>query len=292
MSTLIVGSTGYVGKALVSKMSSLGSRPATLDRDGNNKGGLVLRHEATENKVGLDQIGKHLSRLGITTVVNLYASTRKSHDFESADDLVESNVRFPTLIASSMDSADIHFIQMGTYSYKGAETVYHPQTLYSATKFTAERLLEFYAHRLENFRVTNLHCYDIYGPHHHKSRLVPFIIDGLRHNRQVNLSEGQQKIAPIHINDVVGALGQVISTPQSADMQSYDLFGPEVYSVQELATRVANLLGSNPNLLVFDQPYRWREVMEFKPCHPLPPGFSSRVGLEEGTQSLIDALHG
>jgi nucleoside-diphosphate-sugar epimerase len=285
--TLIIGSTGYVGKSLLARLAASGLSPATLDRDKKNRNVLVLRADGSTNSISTDQVGQSIRRLGVSTIVNLFASTSKGHEFKDADELLSSNIVIPTLVASTLENLDIHFIQMGTYSYRSSNSEFHPQTLYSATKFATEHLLNFYASRFENLRISNVHCYDIYGPNHHKAKLIPMIVEGLLQGQPTFLSFGEQKLAPIHILDVVRALETLISFgPQPEKIHCYDLYGPEVLSLRELAERVANVVGSDPDLLVFNRPYRWREIMDFSPCHKLPPGYSPEITLEDGISSV------
>lgn len=291
MRTLILGSTGYVGTALLARLKASGTNPATLDRDRTNKNLLVLRADGRTTSIPIDQVGSTISRIGVSTVVNLFASTSKEHEFKHADELLTSNVVIPTLVVSTLENLDTHFIQMGTYSYRNSVSEFYPQTLYSATKFATEHLLDFYASRFENLRVSNVHCYDIYGPRHHKAKLIPLIVEGLLKGEPTSLSYGEQKLAPIHILDVVRALETLtLLGPHSEKTSCYDLYGPEVLSLKDLARRVAIVVGSDPELLEFNRPYRWREILDFSPCHSFPPGYSPEVALEDGITSVIDSF--
>jgi nucleoside-diphosphate-sugar epimerase len=117
------------------------------------------------------------------------------------------------------------------------------------------------------------------------------IVEGLLKGQPTFLSYGEQKLAPIHILDVVRALEALISIgPRPEKTHFYDLYGPEVLPLRELALRVANVVGSDPDLLIFNPPSRWSEIMDCSPGHKPPHGYSPEITLEDGISSVIGRL--
>jgi len=115
-----------------------------------------------------------------------------------------------------------------------------PLSFHPATKLIAEQILAYYEDAMD---VIRLRLFAPYGPGQ-TDRMIPRLIDAVGQGRHVALSRGgQPRINPIHVDDVVGIIGQTVD---GAGAPVVNLAGPRVVSVAEIAEIIGAALGRAP----------------------------------------------
>lgn len=115
-----------------------------------------------------------------------------------------------------------------------------PAGHYAASKAAAECLLAGYADRFDTLCLRLFHPY---GPGQKLPRLIPGLIEKIRNQVPVPLQgeEGRPAINPLHIRDLVAWAIKLIEMQATG---TYNLAGAETVTIRQLATEIAQQIGS------------------------------------------------
>jgi nucleoside-diphosphate-sugar epimerase len=298
VTTLICGSSGYIGQMLSGELLKMGRSHFLLSRTPESKVEFqlievpVIRTAAkrTIAKGELKSLSSKIENLEISHLVNLAGVTKKTEDLLTARDLIASNVLFATELAiMCIESGIRNYLFSSTYSTSIGGRKYDPQTLYAATKKATEDILIFFANT-DKFKLKILNLYDVYGPHSPHGKIINYLVKSLINEDRTQMSQGFQEISPIHIDDVTSALIASIENIQVENYCHFDLHGPEVMLVRDLPGKIESALNKSWKVdqLSFDLPTRTREILKFEPQYGLPNYWSPRIKLETGIQSFLN----
>jgi UDP-glucose 4-epimerase len=135
-----------------------------------------------------------------------------------------------------------------------------PRSVYGAAKAAATIWATALAQRLGISLVT-LRLFHIYGPGEAPSRLVPYLVDCLRQEMHAKLTKGEQHRDVLYLDDAVSALlaaGAAPTLPEAV----YNVCSGSPISVRGLADAAARVLGKSADFLEFGAlPYRPDEEM-------------------------------
>lgn len=291
MNVLIAGASGYVGKRLVSMMKSRGYCVYTIKRQ-NKLFSVINNNLMTEIASGdFVKIRDNLVKRNFIceTVINLAGDTNKGIELEVIPSLCESNITFNASLASL--SAQIkanRYISISTYSISMNGSNYDPQTLYAATKFAGEKVLQFLSveHGLDTLI---LQFYDIYGPKHHETKLIPLLLEAALSGKAIEISQGEQEFSPLFVDDACEAIIHAINVPISRKFNEFSVRGPEIFKVKELPALISSELKIiwNDNQLIIGNGYRRNEIMKVAPLYPALPSWLPSFSFSAGLRMMI-----
>ncbi len=290
---LIAGIKGYVGSLLFKRLGKLES----CDVFGmyKSEGKYFIEAFRDQKQIQFDDLcdaSVHIESIGIESIVNLVASTKKDSSPLTAKTLIESNCSFGTVLASVAAEASVErFIHVSTFSTSINSQNYFPQTLYAATKKAAEEILVYFA-QSENMKVTIISPYDIYGPKQPHKRLIPTLIQGLLRQEPIKMSGGGQPICPIYIDDVLDGLQQSVTRIQENPLEKFSLAGTEVFAVKDLPDLISRHLMINwrSGLIEFDSNYRKNEYLRFFLKDPVLEDWHPQVSFLEGVRKVAGSM--
>jgi nucleoside-diphosphate-sugar epimerase len=293
MKPLLAGSGGYIGKNFIVKLQKSSHSFITLTRAG-------VKFKATEfdpkysykpqilGTGNFWEITSLLKSTSLTHIVNLAGSTNKQSDWNSANDLLNANIKYSlelALIGQELKIPD--YIYLSTYSTSINGVNYEPQTLYAATKKASEDLL-FYFASCNIFNVSILNLYDVYGPLHPHKKIISMMLEALISGKPFEMSKGDQEICPIHIDDVVDGIFATLSSPMDTSFRHFDLFGTDVIKLKELPILMEDVFQIfwHPDQLKFSVISRPREIQDFRPRFGLPDFWKPKITLARGLKTL------
>ena len=230
-----------------------------------------------------DDLGKDssLGPLVFDVIINV-AMKRSSRHLPVSDEVIrELNYEIPLRIIRSYSNQSTLVINTSTYiqNYMGVkgQTV----EIYGATK----ELLSFALKSDADtglYRVLDLYLFTLYGPGDRESHLVPLLLSGVRTGSLVSLSEGNQLINLLYVDDAVACI--VASTCTSdKGYHAYHLWEQNYFSVRDLVLTIERTFSSKLNVKWGAVPYGGHEMFEPWPTpFPIYPLFAPKVGLKEG----------
>ncbi|MDG2989985.1 NAD(P)-dependent oxidoreductase [Candidatus Synechococcus calcipolaris G9] len=112
---------------------------------------------------------------------------------------------------------------------------------YLGSKLCSEVLVQSYA---AFFQVIVLRFFFMYGPGQRRSMLIPRLMDSVKYHRPITLQGVNGiRINPIHVLDAAAA---AIATLNSSESATFNIAGPEVLSLRQIAETMGNYLNIEP----------------------------------------------
>ena len=144
-----------------------------------------------------DEVYKMYEKEGFDMVVSFAAETYVDRSIENPDVFIRSNVvGVGVLLDACVKYGIKRFHQISTDEVYGdlslddevtkynEESKLNPSSPYSASKAAADLLVMSY-YRTYNLPVTVSRCVNNYGPHQHKEKLIPLVIDRVKRNNRI-----------------------------------------------------------------------------------------------------------
>lgn len=292
MSVIVTGASGYVGKNLLKKLTERNVNVYSLSRSSID---MVLTDKEDRVIFRTDKI-QHLTEFLSSrvetpkTMIHLAALTDKSDSLDACRSLNNANILYTLeLAALTRDIGIPRFVFTSTYSSSTNGFDYSPQTLYAATKFAAECLLEYFA-LSHYFQVVVLQLYDIYGPAHHPSKLIPQLLKSLKQGSVFRMTNGLQEICPLFIEDACEAIYQSTLCSLPDIPAKYAVLGPEILKVKDIPELISKASGLDwaPGQLLSNLDSRKNEIMLVKPRYPKFPNWEPVTYFNDGIRFVIE----
>jgi dTDP-glucose 4,6-dehydratase len=193
-------------------------------------------------------------------------------------------------------STDEVYGSLGPSGYFTEETKYDPRSPYSASKASADHLVRAYFHTY-HLPVIISNCSNNYGPYQFPEKLIPLIINNIRHGKPLPVyGDGSNIRDWLFVSDHVEAID--LAAHQGSIGETYNIGGHNEYRnltiVENLCTlidrKMGNAEGTSHKLIKFvqdrlghDQRYA---IDASKIKHEL--GWSPAINLQEGLSLTID----
>jgi nucleoside-diphosphate-sugar epimerase len=291
-SIVVTGGTGYLGANLVRELVMQGRAVHAITRPGSDRGrwGVLKSRVKCHNYDGSQaSLASALSEAAPATVVHLASRFVAQHKPEDVGELIASNVLFGTHLAEAMISTGVRcLINTGTSWQHYQNQSYSPVNLYAASKQAFDCILRYYV-EAEGLRVIVLKLFDTYGPGDWRPKLFSILRNAVFAKVPVAMSEGEQLIDLVHVDDVVGAYALSIDMLESESFfgySEYALSSGKPMSLRELAHVYESILGVRLNVDWGKKPYRKREVMQTWDQGTVLPGWAPHVSIDDGIRRL------
>ena len=305
-SALVTGATGFIGSALVRRLSSEGVRVFCLVRPSSSGVARVRRLPGVElletETFDCATLTQKLSGIEADVVFNL-ASAGVAPEDRDPHQLLTGNLGVVVgLIAAISHWRPRRFIHVGSCSEYGPVPEGHllteddslsPISVYGAAKACAHIYGAALA-ALKNVPFNTLRLFGVFGVGEASYRLVPYTISYLRREIPVDLTGGRQIRDFLYVDDVVAALLLGAESDVLVPGCSYNICSGKGVSIREMAESVAELMNKPKSLLRLGaRPYRPDETMwivgDNKRFTSLT-GWAPRVTIQEGIREMISAL--
>lgn len=273
---VVTGSRGFVASHLITSLGAdrvigITRRPSNTDR---------FRQMTLEQLLERDFL-----RPAPRCIVHLASVTPWSRLREGTD--FSENVSYAEILLRVMERFEIQRLIFastgGVYGYHNSaileETEVMPIDDYAKSKLAVEDLFE---ERLKPDQLVILRLFFPYGERS-TAGLLPNLINRIRNSLAIRLNDevGRPKINPIYIADVSKILGYFI---ESRAYGVFNVAGPDVVSIKELATLIGELCGMQPSFDVADSCIRHliAETTKMKKLVRL-----RLTGIREGLQRML-----
>lgn len=253
MNVMIIGSRGFLGKALVAHLVKEGEEVAEA---------------SSQIAGGIDPVnGLFLSDFripaGVDAVVYLAQSPYSGRDGNSPAHVLSVNVVSAVFAGLRAAEAGVK-----VFVYASSGNVYANTFLpanesanlkrsdwYSLSKVQAEEGLRL---RVPYLQVRILRLFGVYGPWQTK-RLIPNLLQSVRQGKTITLDANPvnpedrdgHRLSLCYVDDVVRIISSVLrgNTPELLNVA-----GPYAASIREIATLAGQLIGREPNFKVLNEP--------------------------------------
>ena len=270
MKILLTGATGFLGSALLHKLTDLGIDVVVVGRTASDN---CLSDGLSHEKP-------------IDGCVHLATCYLPSHTEEQIQDLIESNVLFGTRIAEAAVKLGCKwFINAATFWQHASDGA--PVNLYAATKEAFQDVLAYY-NTAQGLKFANLELTDTYGENDPRKKLVNLWCKALYTKTSLPMSQGRQEVELLHRDDVVAAFVGLSQMLNSGDVriaghgETYYLPVKERLTLRQVAAVFERVTGDALPIKWGARPERAREIMRIEHRGDPLPGWEQRIALEEG----------
>jgi CDP-paratose synthetase len=282
MKILIIGSSGFLGKALF------------LFYQNKKEDLLTFSYRPENHKVSISNIESLIKKNQFDLIINAGASQKDGDDIEVLNELVYSNILFPSSLASFIKrhSPTTCLICFGTSWQIGETGNVEPFNAYASSKSAIEPFLNHFA--LDGLKIATLRLYDIYGPDDKRRKIINLIADALINRSSLEMTGGEQAINFVHIDDVLNAV-EITYRDLAKRKEGCHL----VYSLKSTDTvTILQLLELMKNILKLDDisfiklgtlQYRKRERYSLVDNIAPPPQWNCKVPLRDGLFNLLNS---
>ncbi|MCO4755285.1 MAG: NAD(P)-dependent oxidoreductase [Bacteriovoracaceae bacterium] len=265
---LLTGGTGYLGSAIASDFLESSWEVHVLKRSSSSLSKLPVEHAFLKfHSIEEFEAGKYDAFI--------HAATAYGRKGESPEDIEKANVNFPLSILRKIDLSELHFVNIGTSLPKELND-------YSRTK---NEFIEKVKTDFKDLKMTNLILEQFFGPK--DGTFINFIIDKLKKNEDVELTEGMQFRDFIYFKDVISAIKFTIDKELIGD---FPLGLSQARTIRSVVEEIKMELGKTEAKLCFGAvPYRENELMrsEANIDKLKDAGWKPRWSFEEGLRETI-----
>jgi nucleoside-diphosphate-sugar epimerase len=290
---LVTGATGYVGAQLCRHLAARGWEVHALVRPASDLARAGLAGVTLHQLAGADAPGEIVAAVSPDAVFNLSGETSTAPDAATDERLIEANVRFAARLARTLERAPrAVLVHAASWWEWDAEGRLAPACTYAATKAAGRILLETAA-RTAPFAMASLVLHDVYGPGDWRNKIVDLMLRATLEKRELDLSPGLQRIDLVHIADVAAAFEQAALALRSGTPGKpacHAVATGRTVTLQELADAVARVAGRPVAARWGARPYFRGAPMAPGPVAAPVPGWSPRIGLEEGIRSVLEDM--
>ena len=273
-SALVTGASGFIGSVLVNRLLAEKIEVTCLVRCKQRLKGLPVNSGIRIVEVpSFDALSLKEKLTGIfSDVVFNLASYGVQPQDRDAQLLVEGNVALLTNLLTAIASWPIRrFIHAGSCSEYGhpsagekaisEEQPLRPTSTYGAAKAAAALFGSSLASHL-GIPFLTLRLFGVYGTQEGPQRLIPYVIDRLKQQQDVDLTTGEQARDWLFEDDVAEAFLQAAEAESLKFYEAYNVCSGRATRVRDLAELVADTLHRPRHLLHWgERPYRADEPM-------------------------------
>jgi nucleoside-diphosphate-sugar epimerase len=267
MKILITGGTGYIGSKLAYFLVNNNHEVFLLSRKNSD---LCLIRELLE-KVKLFEIendysviNKVINEVKPDITIHLASLFINNHNTEQLVDIVGSNILFGTLLLESLVNNDCPLIiNTGTSWQHYNNEDYNPVNLYAASKQAFEDILKYYI-EAKGVRAITLKLFDTFGEDDNRPKIFNLLKKHSQEKTEILMSNGEQEIDLVHINDVVSAFNFAINELIDSKEIKYKTYGVATGKPRKLREWVEDYIVTNNlqvNIKWGYREYGKREVM-------------------------------
>lgn len=293
---LVTGTTGFIGSYLLKALVKNNYNVILLKRSTSD----TFRIDNLLNQVktyDIDNIELEtiFSQNKIDGIIHLSTYYVKSHLLDDIEDLVNSNVTFPTKLLELSVKYNVNFfINTGTffeYDFHSnpinENSKEEPYNLYASTKLAFDKIIQYYVSS-SNLNVLTLKLSAPFG-YNDNHKLVPYLINSVLKNEKVILEKGEQEWDFIYVKDIIDAYLKAVNFCKNTKRSLYEeiLIGTgKKTSIKDIVNIINNLKGEK--LITLEKEYNPNQIFEAfvdnskaKNLLQWVPQYSIEQGLEE-----------
>ena len=157
-----------------------------------------------------NELEKKLKKIKIDIVINCATYYTANNDIKNIENLVQSNIIFCSVILEILKNKIKKFINFGSMMEYSQGDHFSPKNFYAITKYSFQKIEEFYKLNNNNIKFYDLKLYETYGDNDVRKKIIPTIIKNYSHNKSIKIVSNNLKMNFIHIESLVKAIYMII----------------------------------------------------------------------------------
>lgn len=274
MNICILGGTGYLGNRIIKSLLCDENSICCICRK-NSKSEKKFENEKNVKYVVSDYniLRELFANEKYDCIINASCSYMRN---ERIDDIVESNLIFPmrvlSLAVENYYNVDVHdnhytknrylngikqlrFISIGT----GLPDNFN---IYTYTKKQFNKMGHFFSNEY-GLEFINIKLENYFGENEPLNRFLPTIIEKLKSNENIPLTQGEQLRDFVYVSDVINAIDLLVYKKDVPPYMDVPLGSGDAPSIKELVTYIKEIMNSKSDLQFGKVPLRPNEPSTF-----------------------------
>ena len=216
---VITGTSGFIGYEFLKFALNEKYKVIDILRHKNRKNRKLnsLRRQNKKNYKSIffskyNELEKKLKKIKVDYFVNFATLYINNHHFRNINNLVESNILFPTIIYDLVCFKAKKIINFGTMMQHENSIKFNSKNLYAATKNSFEMISNYYLKLNNNTKFYNLNFYESYGLNDGRKKLIPTLIKNYKKDRTTIIFSKNLELNILHISDLIKAIEVIIKS--------------------------------------------------------------------------------
>ena len=257
---LVTGATGFVGTHLMPKVLNFEYKVVVRKLSEYHQ----PEKQIVYDKKNMVRFSSEIEEFNPEIVIHLASYLTSLDDLENIEKIVDSNILFTSYLLKALENTSLKlFINTGTFAefYLNHE-VENPAYFYAASKIAVKPIIKYFQNLLE-FKLIHVIPYTIYGGKSKSKKVIDYLLDSTKHDAPVDMTDGNQILDFIHIEDVVNFYLTCLKNHNLIkDHENYYLGTGIGTSIKELATLIENETRLKANINWGKREYRPLDIME------------------------------
>jgi UDP-glucose 4-epimerase len=283
---LVAGAGGFLGRHLVRRLVQAGAEVLAVSRSSQGEFGdrAQWRRADMRDRAMVQSIFAEISP---EIVYQLCGQPDGSRDLRLVLPTLESDLLTTVnLLLASAEKPVQRFVT--TASLEEPAPGEPPTCPYAAGKMSSVAYARMF-HLLYQVPVVILRPFMTYGPDQPQTKVISYIIGSLLNGEAPKLSSGQRMVDWVFIDDVMDGF-LAAATATGVEGSTFDLGTGEMFTIREVAVRIADMIQSGVRPTFGALPDRPFERVRAADTHTakLRLGWQAKVHLDEGLRLTVD----
>ena len=212
---LITGSTGFVGSNILNLLLKKNVYIYDVLRNKNKENKKIRDLKKKKNYSPIfykkfNDLERELKKIKIDIVINCATYYTGKNDIKNIENLVQTNIIFCSVILESLKNKIKKFINFGSMMEYSHGNQFSPKNFYAITKYTFQKIEEFYKLNYKNIKFYDLKLYETYGDNDVRKKIIPTIIKSYSKNKSVKIVSKNLIMNFVHIESLVKVIYMII----------------------------------------------------------------------------------
>ena len=212
---LITGSTGFVGSNIVKLLIKKNFYIYDILRNKNKKNKKIIKLKNNKNYFPIfyrkfNELEKKLKKIKIDIVINCATYYTNKNDIKNIEKLIEANIIFCSIILEILKNKIKKFINFGSMMEYSHGNDFSPKNFYAITKYSFQKIEEFYKKNNPKIEFYDLKLYETYGDNDKREKIIPTIIKKYLQNKSINIVSKNLAMNFVHIESLMLAIKMII----------------------------------------------------------------------------------
>ena len=213
---LITGSTGFIGSHIVNLLLKKNIYIYDILREKNKNSKYIKKLKKNKNYFPIfykkfKELEDKLKKIKINTVINCATYYSTKNDIKTIENLIQTNIIFCSVILETLKKKIKKFINFGSMMEYSGGNYFSPKNFYAITKFSFQKIEEFYKKYNPKIKFYDLKLYETYGDNDKREKIIPTIIKKYLQNKNMKIISKNLIMNFVHIESLMLAIEMIIS---------------------------------------------------------------------------------
>jgi CDP-paratose synthetase len=212
---LITGSTGFVGSNILNQLLKKNIHIYDVLREKNKNKRIIHKLKSKKNYHPIfykkfNELETKIKNIKIDTVINCATYYSNKNDLKTIQNLIQTNIIFCSIILEIVKNKVKKFINFGSMMEYSDSNDFSPQNFYAITKYSFQKIEEFYKTNNKKIKFYDLKLYETYGNKDRRKKIIPIIINNYLKNKYIKIVSRNLKMNFVNVESITNAVNMII----------------------------------------------------------------------------------